>query len=249
MAIHIKRNNTAYANALHKEAEGLAMLKDHLAGTGVRIPRVHYVSEEQLQMEAVERGPWTDGAWRTLAQGLAVLHRASRSAFGLERDNYIGLSPQLNGLRHSWGDFFVDQRLLMQIHRIRDGRLKHAFQKRVEDRRDRLTAFLDNHCAGPSLVHGDLWSGNVLCDREGTPWLIDPAVYFADREVDIAMTEMFGGFGEAFYQTCRRELPLDEAYPQKRAIYNLYHCLNHFNLFGDTYLNGCEAGLRAIERL
>jgi len=109
-----------------------------------------------------------------------------------------------------------------------------------------LINFLNDHCEHASMVHGDLWSGNVLFDRDSV-WLIDPAIYYGDREVDLAMTEMFGGFTHEFYQFYNNTYPISNTYQQKKIIYNLYHYLNHFNLFGDRYLPACEQGFKTIE--
>jgi fructosamine-3-kinase len=176
----------------------------------------------------------------------AAIHAQPRPQYGFDEDNYIGLNPQPNGFSRRWGEFFVQSRLRFQIGLIQDPARRRRFAMRLERSAARLGEFLDSASAFPSLVHGDLWNGNVLCGETGRVWLIDPAVYHADREVDLAMSEMFGGFADEFYSAYRARLPLSPAYPQKRRIYDLYHYLNHLNLFGDGYLEGCESGFEAI---
>lgn len=247
----IKHNHTGNRDTLLREAEGLALLADGLAGAGVtavRVPRVLAVSEQALEMTAITAAPPSSGHMAALGRGLARLHRQRHDRYGLDRDNYIGLSPQPNRWSDDWGSFFADHRLGYQIGRIRDARVRDEFATALQRHRFALVAFLNDHCQHPSLLHGDLWSGNVLFDREG-PWLIDPAVYYGDREADLAMTEMFGGFGSGFYRAYDQVYPRTVAYPRKRALYNFYHYLNHYNLFGASYLGGCREGLRALTDL
>jgi fructosamine-3-kinase len=183
-----------------------------------------------------------------LGRGLAWLHQVEQRQYGFGADNYIGLSPQRNVWADSWGVFFVEYRLGYQVGRVKNAGIHAHFQNILTQHQTKLTDFLNTHCPHPSLVHGDLWSGNVLFDAKHV-WLIDPAVYHADREGDLAMTEMFGGFHPAFYQAYDETYPLSPTYPQKKIIYNLYHYLNHYNLFGDSYLTGCQHGFEAIETL
>src|SRR5690606_13368704 len=175
-----------------------------------------------------------------LGEGLAQLHRYHRSRYGFGQDNYIGLSPQINQWTDDWGTFFRDYRLNVQISRIADPRVRQEFELVLAAHGHWLAHFLNEHCTQPSLLHGDLWSGNVLFDRRKA-WLIDPAVYYGDREADIAMTEFFGGFSREFYAAYDAAWPLSGAYSRKRDIYNLYHALNHYNLFGSGYLGRCRA--------
>jgi len=248
---HLKHNATAYADALICEAEGLECLSSALAEagvTGIGVPSVYRVDETELEITAIQAVGGSDQAREVLGEGLARLHRLHQEAYGWGRDNYIGLSPQPNRWCENWGEFFVRDRLGYQISRIRDTSQRTRFQRMLDEHADRLAEWLNAHCDHPSLLHGDLWSGNVLFDARG-PWLIDPAVYCGDREADVAMTEMFGGFGQAFYQAYDRHCPRTPVYDQKREVYNLYHYLNHYNLFGGGYLGGCQAGIAAIESI
>jgi fructosamine-3-kinase len=174
------------------------------------------------------------------------MHALRQKAYGWGRDNYIGLSPQPNRWCDSWGEFFVRDRLGYQVSRIRDTGQRSRFQKVLDEYGGTLIDWLNAHCEHPSLLHGDLWNGNVLYGADG-PWLIDPAVYCGDREADIAMTQMFGGFGDAFYRAYDAHYPRTAVYSTKRDVYNLYHYLNHYNLFGGGYLGGCQAGFAVVE--
>ena len=160
----------------------------------------------------------------------------------------IGRSPQKNRLTDDWGAFFLRDRLGVQVGMVGDAHVRREFETVLERQGDKLAGFLNEHCEHPSLLHGDLWSGNVLFDSVG-PWLIDPAVYYGDREADIAMTELFGGFSSAFYRAYDRVYPRTDVYDTKRAIYNLYHTLDHYNLFGASYLSACRHNLDVVASL
>lgn len=248
---HLKHNTTGYADALICEAEGLERLAsalDEAGVTGIGVPRVYRVDETELEITAIQAVSGSDQAREALGEGLARMHGLRQSAYGWGRDNYIGLSPQPNRWCDNWGEFFVRDRLGYQVSRIRDTDQRSRFRKVLDEHGDLLSEWLNAHCDHPSLLHGDLWNGNVLYDADG-PWLIDPAVYCGDREADIAMTEMFGGFGEAFYRAYDTHYPRTPVYGVKREVYNLYHYLNHYNLFGGGYLGGCQAGFAAIESI
>ncbi len=249
--VHTKINQTDYEDALFREAEGLELLRDALEAAGVtdvKVPRVLSVTEKQLEMTAIMPQRQSEALLVTLGRGLAAIHNLPQSRYGLDRDNYIGLNPQKNIETDNWGEFFADYRLGYQVSLIKDAGLRRRFEDMLKSRRTVLIDWLNEHCAGPSLLHGDLWSGNVLFDGDN-PWLIDPAVYYGDSEADLAMTEMFGGLGPAFYEAYEDVRPMTAEYPRKREIYNLYHFLNHYNLFGGSYLGPCENAFALIERL
>jgi fructosamine-3-kinase len=174
-----------------------------------------------------------------LGEQLAALHRVHAEAYGWQRDNFIGSTPQLNLLREDWQTFWQDCRLGPQLELARvngfgdladtGGRLLEAVPR-----------LLDGRGPAASLLHGDLWSGNKAYDPKGQPVIFDPATYYGDRETDIAMTELFGGFGPDFYAAYEAAYPLDDGYQVRRDLYNLYHLLNHLNLFGGGYLARCE---------
>lgn len=247
--IYTKTNQTPFDDALLAEASGLDWLRRHLPADKVSVPLVYEVNASAIQMEQIQAsGRWATALAEALAEGLAAMHRKPQPYYGFEEDNYIGLNPQSNRRHEDWGSFFLDERLLRQVALIRDSERRAHCDARLESGAERLVDFLNRHCSQASLVHGDLWGGNCLCDGERV-WLIDPAVHFADREVDIAMTEFFGGFPSRFLTAYNHHFALSEEYPLKREIYNLYHALNHYNLFGESYWDACERGFRAIESL
>jgi fructosamine-3-kinase len=163
-----------------------------------------------------------------LGKALAHLHRQTGPRFGWASDNYIGLAPQINSWRDSWAEFFLECRLRPQ-----------AKKAGIELPPIRL---LDGHQPRPALLHGDLWNGNVGFTKEG-PVVFDPAVYYGDREADLAMTELFGGFPREFYEAYGA---VDEGYARRKHLYNLYHLLNHLNLFGGAYLGQVKETLRLL---
>lgn len=248
MAKFEKRNSTDFADALTKEAMGLELLRQacNEQKANVCIPEVIAVSEDSLSLTHINAISPRANLMRVLGKELAKLHQHQGSFYGLEYDNYIGLNPQLNTQECYWGDFFFNHRLMQQISWIKNKEVLRFFYQWADKVKGSLIRFLNEHNNGPSLLHGDLWSGNALFDEKNA-WLIDPAVYYGDREVDIAMTEMFSGFSDAFYRAYQDISPLSEQYPLKRSIYNLYHFLNHYNLFGGYYLHACTELCNEIE--
>ncbi len=171
---------------------------------------------------------------------LAAMHRVTTPQFGWNRHNTIGQTPQVNTYTANWTDFWRKYRLGYQL----DLAEKNGHHGKLQKLGERLLVNLDSFLAGtapqPSLLHGDLWSGNHAFDDDGKPVLFDPAVYYGDRETDIAMTELFGGFSNDFYSAYQHEYPLDSGYNVRKLIYNLYHILNHLNLFGSGYRQQAE---------
>jgi len=234
--IFVKLEPRAAADRLEAEADGLAALRR--AGA-IALPEVlaHGVAgaDAFLVVEWIEFAQKSREAERRLGTALARLHRATGDAFGWHRDNYIGRTPQPNGRSEDWIEFFRERRLGHQLELARANGIGADVLALGRALLDRLDAFFAGHTPAPSLLHGDLWGGNWGADANGTPFVYDPAVYYGDREADLAMTRLFGGFGDAFYRA------YDEAWPpapgrERRAdLYNLYHLLNHFNLFGGGY--------------
>ena len=181
-----------------------------------------------------------------LGEQLAALHRVGAARFGWHRDNTIGATPQLNSWDDDWVRFFVRQRVGPQLELAE----QRGASARLLDRGRLLCgiagALFSSYRPVPSLLHGDLWGGNWAADDADTPVVFDPAVYFGDREADLAMTRLFGGFGPAFYAAYQSDWPLDQAAGTRRGFYNLYHVLNHFNLFGGSYAAQAEG---MIDRL
>ncbi len=202
-----------------------------------------------MLMDFVEsKNPRTD-YWEVFGRELAAMHQAStesftnakkgEKAFGFYLDNFIGMTSQKNSVCPSWVSFFRDYRLAPQF-KAADKNFDKEDRVLITKLLDHLDEFLVDE-EKPALVHGDLWSGNVLCGPDGKAWLIDPAVYVGNREVDIAMTELFGGFPASFYQSYREAYPLQAGYEERRDLYNLYQLLNHLNMFGPTYLEPVRA--------
>jgi fructosamine-3-kinase len=179
---------------------------------------------------------WLDlvnqGSWRELGQQLAALHRVQGSAYGWQRENRIGSTPQPNPWTEDWQTFWREYRLGYQLGLAQ----RQGFNARLGRRLlEQLPQLLGEHHPTPSLVHGDLWGGNAAFATSGEPVVFDPALYYGDREVDLAMTELFGGFPQEFYRGYELAYPLDPGYSQRKTLYNLYHVLNHYHLFGGGY--------------
>ncbi len=185
-----------------------------------------------------------DQDWQLLGKQLAQLHRVtSKQGFGWHNDNCIGATTQINTWRSNWVDFWIENRLKPQLGMAQ----RKGFYSRtpLEDLWSAVPTYFTNYQPIPSLVHGDLWSGNLaFCDRQ--PVIFDPALYYGDREVDIAMTELFGRLPRAFYDSYNQHFPLDSGYHRRRDLYNLYHILNHFNLFGGSYAFQADELIRKI---
>jgi fructosamine-3-kinase len=227
------------------EAAGLAAL----ARTGaLRVPQVICAGANSeaswLVLEFIELGAGIDG--RALGRGLAALHRVTAAQFGWHRDNTIGATAQPNAWSGDWIEFWRARRLDFQLAlAARNGAPRSLLAKG-----ERLSGGFSSLFCGcqvvPSLLHGDLWSGNVGADPAGVPVIFDPAVYYGHREADVAMTELFGGFDASFHAAYKDALPLDAGYRTRKHLYNLYHVLNHYNLFGGGYARQAED---LIERL
>lgn len=244
----VKLNRAGLLDMFDAEADGLDALR---RCTELRVPRVAgtgccaqdaFIVLEHLEMHSLESA----AASRAAGRGLAELHRTTGDAFGWRRDNYIGSTPQSNLSHPSWPDFFARERLLPQLELARANGGAPALIAKGERLTEELHALFADYRPVPSLLHGDLWSGNAAVDADGKLVLFDPAVYFGDREADLAMTELFGGFPPAFHAAYRDAWPLADGYAQRRTLYNLYHVLNHFNLFGGGYGRQAE---RMIEGL
>lgn len=243
----LKRNQSNYSDQLYKEVTGLEHLRKFVA-QDLKIPMVHNVNDDNLELEQISSTRFDQIGYQKLGKLLAQLHQVKGDIFGFDEDNYIGLNPQINTKSDNWGEFFLKQRLSIQVDFINSSSLQEKFHLILLNETHEIIDFLNFHNPHPSPLHGDLWSGNTLYDGEN-PWLIDPAFYFGDREVDIAMTQMFGGFTKDFYKSYDEEYPLATGYKKRFEIYNLYHYLNHFNLFGGPYLDKCHEGFKIIQNL
>ncbi len=197
-----------------------------------------------IVLEWLGRGSSTRDVAEILGRGLATMHRVTVTTFGLDHDNFIGANPQPNQPAEDWVTFFREQRLRFQMELARrKGRLPSQRARRLEKLLAHLGDWLPAHPPA-SLLHGDLWGGNWLVTASGEPALIDPAVYYGHREAELAFTELFGGFPTAFYGAYNQTWPLDSGYEERKDMYNLYHLLNHLNLFGEGYGGGVDSVLR-----
>ncbi len=179
-----------------------------------------------------------------LGEGLASMHRFTSDRFGFEHDNHIGATLQPNAWLDDWIAFLRERRLGFQLRLARQNNL--GLQDIGEKLLEALPHFFASYAPSPSLLHGDLWGGNHAYLPDGTPVIFDPAVYFGDRECDIAMTELFGGYSQDFYAAYRESFPLDAGYAVRRDLYNLYHILNHANMFGGSYVKQSEQMMKRL---
>ena len=233
-----------FPKMFEKEALGLSLLRE----TGeITIPKPLHHDEIRgkgfLLMEAVITGTPPEHFWFRFGNKLAELHKHSNDNFGLNYQNYIGSLMQQNKQMSSWADFFVTQRLEPQLQLARDNNKADAGLSR---KFNLLFSKLDNLFPKepPALLHGDLWSGNYMVDNRGEAVLIDPAVYYGHREMDIAMTRLFGGFNDEFYSAYHSNNPLESGWEERVNLCNLYPLMVHVNLFGDSYLHQVEDVLK-----
>jgi len=233
------------AKTFAAEAAGLQALR--VSGSPLVIPEVISIeSGEQgyILLEWLNQGHASTQSWEAFGRGLAALHRTSVQAFGFEEDNFIGRSPQVNTTRDTWPDFFRACRLEPQVQMAREaGRWPKEWNGWLDNLYNRLEMLIPS-LPEASLVHGDLWGGNFMTLTSGKIALIDPAVYYGHREVDLAMTELFGGFKKSFYEAYWEAWPLEDGYSERKELYNVYHLLNHLNLFGASYERGVEKVLK-----
>ncbi len=232
----VKLNDAARLAMFEAEAAGLDEI---IATRTLRAPRPvtcgqaggqAYLVLEYLDLGG-SAGRHTDIA---LGQQLAAMHRVTRPKFGWSRDNTIGSTPQINTQETDWVGFYREHRLHFQLQRAADNGGRSLLQQ-GEKLLAVLPVYFTDYRPMPSLLHGDLWGGNHGTLPDGTPVIFDPAVYYGDREADLAMTELFGGFGAGFHAAYNEAWPLDPGYRVRRDLYNLYHVLNHYNLFGGGY--------------
>ncbi len=238
-------------------AEGFAMLDAEAAGLGelqrsgaVRVPRVLGVGSTQsaswLALEWIEMAPGTSRAAAHLGEQLARLHGCTWNAFGWSRDNTIGSTVQTNLSCADWPDFWRDQRLRPQLRLAAEHGFSGELQRRGELLLAGLGGFFATYRPRPALLHGDLWGGNWAQERDAMPVIFDPAVYYGDREADLAMTRLFGGFPPEFRAAYELAWPTDPGAAARESLYNLYHVLNHLNLFGASYRQQAQQMIDAL---
>lgn len=239
--LFVKYNSAkAYPQMFEREAEALDILQRK---TPFTIPKT--LEHGQLHDQAYLLLEWLPSAdrshafWEIFGQKLAQMHRLSQEYYGLEHDNYMGKLPQSNTPKPSWAEFWATQRIEPQMKMARD---QGYFNQRLSMQLDELLARTETLVPEeqPALVHGDLWSGNYMVDEKGEPALIDPALYFGHREIDLAMMHLFGGFNDALFQTYAEHFPLEKGWRERIDFHNLYPVLVHVNLFGGGYARQAE---------
>ncbi len=242
----VKLNQAAQLAMFEAERDGLQEMS---ASCSIRVPQPlccgvaagsAYIVMEWLELG----GSRSSGAWQQMGQQLAAMHNStSEKGFGWHRDNTIGSTPQKNGWADDWAGFWRDRRLGPQFS-IAHSKGAHFPQR--DKLMNAIPRLLKGHTPTASLLHGDLWSGNVFITQADEPVILDPATYYGDPETDLAMTELFGRLPEAFYQAYDAARPIAPSYQQRKILYNLYHILNHFNLFGGSYASQANSMMRQI---
>jgi len=237
----VKKNSASrYPGMFEKEASGLELL----ANTNeIDTPKVVTFGSKDddsfLILDFIQSAEKQDGFWEDFGRRLANLHKHSQDSFGLKHDNYIGSLKQSNRFYLSWTDFFREERLEAQVKLARDNRRMGGETVAAFERFYRKLEELFPK-EPPALLHGDLWSGNFMVNEKGLAVIIDPAVYFGHREMDLAMSQLFGGFHASFYEAYHRNFPLEKGWQQRMDYYNLYPLMVHVNLFAGSYLESVK---------
>jgi protein-ribulosamine 3-kinase len=241
----LKANDSfQYPQMFEKEARGLAALKN----TGlITIPDVIFTGEEDglsfIILRFIESKSKVNDFWEKFGVELAQIHRHTSPYFGYEEDNYIGSLVQCNNKHNKWTDFFIEERLEKQLSlAIQNGRMNTADINIFKNIYLKIESLFPEEA--PSLLHGDLWSGNFITGNSGEPCLIDPAVYYGHREMDLAMTKLFGGFDETFYHAYQSEFPIEPGHDERVDLCNLYPLMVHVNLFDGGYLSQVKSILK-----
>jgi len=240
-AFFLKVNNGLDAEAMFKaEIGGLDLLRIKSSFT---IPHVKTMFSDgqatYLLMDYIKSANRSNKYWQELAIKLAELHKHTQNKFGLVNDNFIGSLPQHNAYENDWHSFFVNQRIMPMVKLAFDKKIiAKGFIADIEAVLNNITDLMPEE--PPALVHGDLWSGNIMVDSQGNACLVDPAVYYGHREMDLAFSHLFGGFSQLFYHTYQEVYPMQPDFNKRIAIYNLYPLLVHLNLFGKSYLGDVE---------
>jgi len=233
----LKWNASAPSDMFQKEAAGLNEMR--LADSSLVIPKVIWSKEVDdfpglLLMEYLQPAINISGQDECLGRGIAQLHRKTAYTFGFHHSNYCGTTIQENTWTDNWPEFYAQQRIWSLVEQIKKVREMSSEEKKIYERLVVRMPLLLPHQTKPSLIHGDLWSGNYMYTANG-PALIDPACYYADREMELGMMKLFGGFSSRVWDDYQGEYPLPEDWQQRNRLYQLYHILNHYLLFGVSY--------------
>ena len=233
----LKWNASAPAELFLKEAAGLNEMR--LAASTLSIPKVYWSKDVDdlpglLLMEYLQPAINTSGLDEQLGRGIAQLHRKTAPAFGFDHSNYCGTTIQDNTWTDNWPEFYAQQRIWSLVEQIKKTRGMSSEEQKIYEKLVARMSDLLPHQTVPSLIHGDLWSGNYMYTANG-PALIDPACYYADREMELGMMQLFGGFSGSVWNTYQEEFPLPEGWRKRMRLYQLYHILNHYLLFGGLY--------------
>ena len=237
-------SSSRFPRLFQKEKAGLELIAK---GGIIKTPKVIDCFEQNdaqvLLLEWIESGERTSAFWKTFGEQLAAVHQASADYFGLKEDNYMGSVTQSNYQRESWTEFLVKERIRPIVKLCFDGKLlSKAHLLQFEKLEQKLSSLFEEQ--KPSLLHGDLWSGNFMCSQAGEAVLIDPAVYYGHRSMDLAMTTLFGGFQQSFYEAYNHHFPLPKNYEEQWSVCNLYPLLIHLHQFGSSYLPQIERTLQ-----
>ena len=241
----VKTNEKIHRPNFEAEAEGL----EHFSNTQLfKVPKVictGLVSDYSfLVLEHIAMSQGTEQTWFHFGEALAELHNThTQQMYGWQEDNFIGLTPQSNLWQKKWSVFFAEQRIGFMLQLLSE---KGHILANIDDVVESVKSLLTGHNPAPSMLHGDLWQGNTGFYKN-EPVLYDPAFYFGDRETDLAMTELFGRFPESFYQGYNNVWPLEDGYQYRKAIYQLYHVLNHALLFGGHYIDSAKITLKNLD--
>lgn len=242
----LKYNHLSSLNNFQAEEKGLTLLAKTKE---LYIPEILESGATEnyayLGMEFIASGKRAPDYWEDFGRRLARLHKQTQASFGLDHDNFIGALPQSNTQHANWIDFFIQERINPMVEMaIRKG----TFEAKIRDDFEKLFIKLPQlfPLETPALLHGDLWGGNILSDKKGKVWLIDPAVYYGHREMELAFMTLFDSQPAEFYQAYQEVYPLSTGFASRFAIYNLYPLLVHVNLFGGSYISAVKHGLKAL---
>lgn len=233
----LKSNFSHPADMFLKEANGLAELTK---SSTIRIPNLIGVGKHFILLENIESSSKIKNFYEDFGRKFADLHKFTNDNFGFFESNYIGSTPQINiasdSEKSNWAEFYFNKRILFQFKLAgRNGYSDERLRDGIKKLESIIHKIIGNEIESPSLLHGDLWSGNYIVDENGKACLIDPAVYYGNREADLAMTKLFSGFSPEFYSSYNEHFPLSDGHEFRENIYKLYHILNHLNLFGTSY--------------